>query len=40
MAGNAIIYQSDVIELLVGALRDALEKPMQKPLTKDTEVEE
>ena len=28
-----ILHQSDVIELLVGALRDALEKPMQKPLT-------
>lgn len=28
-----IMHQSDVIELLVGALRDALEKPMQKPLT-------
>lgn len=27
------LHQSDVIELLVGALRDALEKPMQKPLT-------
>ena len=30
---NHILHQSDVIELLVGALRDALEKPMQKPLT-------
>ena len=28
-----ICHQSDVIELLVGALRDALDKPMQKPLT-------
>lgn len=28
-----ILHQSDVIELLVGALRDALDKPMQKPLT-------
>lgn len=28
-----IMYQSDVIELLVGALRDALDKPIQKPLT-------
>lgn len=28
-----IMHQSDVIELLVGALRDALDKPMQKPLT-------
>ena len=28
-----ICYQSDVIELLVAALRDALDKPMQKPLT-------
>lgn len=27
------LHQSDVIELLVGALRDALDKPMQKPLT-------
>lgn len=26
-----MIHQSDVIELLVGALRDALDKPMQKP---------
>ena len=26
-----ILHQSDVIELLVGALRDALDKPMQKP---------
>lgn len=30
---NRIIHQSDVIELLVGALRDALDRPMQKPLT-------
>ena len=30
---NVVLHQSDVIELLVGALRDALEKPMQKPLT-------
>lgn len=28
-----IMHQSDVIELLVGALRDALDKPMQKPMT-------
>lgn len=28
-----VLHQSDVIELLVGALRDALDKPMQKPLT-------
>ena len=28
-----ILHQSDVIKLLVGALRDALDKPMQKPLT-------
>lgn len=28
-----MLHQSDVIELLVGALRDALDKPMQKPLT-------
>ena len=31
--GGFICHQSDVIELLVGALKDALEKPMQKPLT-------
>ena len=31
--GARILHQSDVIELLVGALRDALDKPMQKPLT-------
>ena len=31
--GDRICHQSDVIELLVGALRDALDKPMQKPLT-------
>ena len=31
--GGYICHQSDVIELLIGALRDALEKPMQKPLT-------
>ena len=30
---NHIAHQSDVIELLVAALRDALDKPMQKPLT-------
>ena len=30
---NRILHQSDVIELLVGALRDALDKPIQKPLT-------
>lgn len=28
-----LLHQSDVIELLIGALRDALEKPMQKPMT-------
>lgn len=28
-----VCHQSDVIELLVAALRDALNKPMQKPLT-------
>ena len=28
-----VCHQSDVIELLVGALRDALDKPTQKPLT-------
>ena len=33
--GNMLLHQSDVIELLVGALRDALDKPMQKPLTLD-----
>lgn len=31
--GEHILHQSDVIELLVGALRDALDKPIQKPLT-------
>lgn len=30
---SIIKHQSDVIELLVGALRDALDKPMQKPMT-------
>ena len=30
---DRILHQSDVIELLIGALKDALEKPMQKPLT-------
>ena len=30
---NILLHQSDVIELLVGALRDALDKPMQQPLT-------
>lgn len=29
--GEVILHQSAVIELLVGALRDALDKPMQKP---------
>lgn len=33
LKSNFILHQSDVIELLVGALRDALDKPMQKPLT-------
>ena len=33
--GSLIYHQSDVIELLVGALRDALDKPMQKPMTYD-----
>ena len=28
-----VLHQSDVIELLVGALRDALDKPMQQPMT-------
>lgn len=31
---NTVLHQSDVIELLVGALRDALEKPKNRPLTK------
>lgn len=31
--GNMLLHQSEVIELLVGALRNALDKPMQKPLT-------
>lgn len=31
--GDFVLHQSDVIELLVGALRDALDKPMQKPMT-------
>ena len=35
-----VCHQSDVIELLVGALRDALEKPMQKPLTYDERSDE
>ena len=30
---NRLLHQSDVIELLVGALRDSQDKPMQKPLT-------
>ena len=30
---NHICHQYDVIELLVGALRDALDKPLHKPLT-------
>lgn len=30
---NRVLHQSDVIELLIGALRDALDKPMQKPMT-------
>ena len=33
--GNMLLHQSDVIELLVDALRDALDKPMQQPLTLD-----
>ena len=32
---NRIIHQSDVIELLVGALRDALDKPKNRPFTKE-----
>lgn len=31
--GEKMCHQSGVIELLVGALRDALDKPMQKPMT-------
>ena len=31
---NILLHQSDVIELLVGALRDALDKPKNRPLTK------
>lgn len=31
--GSCLLHQSDVIELLVDALRDALDKPMQKPMT-------
>lgn len=31
--GEKMCHQSDVIELLVGALRNALDKPMQRPLT-------
>lgn len=31
--GDRICHQSDAIELLVGALRDAMDRPMQKPLT-------
>ena len=31
---NRILHQSDVIELLVGALRDALDHPKNRPITK------
>lgn len=31
---NCVLYQCDVIELLVGALRDALDKPKNQPITK------
>ena len=31
--GDVALHQSDVIELLVSALRDAMDRPMQKPLT-------
>lgn len=31
---SIIKHQSDVIELLVGALRDALDKPKNRPITK------
>jgi hypothetical protein len=31
--GDCILHQSDVIELLIGALRDSLGNPIQKPLT-------
>ena len=37
---DRILHQSDVIELLVGALRDALEKPMQKPMQKTLKLED
>lgn len=33
MPTHMICHQSDVIELLVGALRDALAKPLQRPMT-------
>lgn len=35
-----MFHQSDVIELLVGALRDALDKPMQKPMQKPLTLKE
>ena len=31
---DRILHQSDVIELLVGALRDALDHPKNRPITK------
>lgn len=33
--GNMLLHQSDVIELLVGALRDALDKSKKRPLSKE-----
>lgn len=32
--GNMLLHQNNVIELLVGALRDALDKPKNRPITK------
>lgn len=37
---NRVLHQSDVIELLVGALRDALDRPMQKPMQKPIKLED
>ena len=34
LQSNFILHQSDVIELLVGALRDALDKSKNRPLSK------
>ena len=33
--GDFVLHQSDVIELLVGSLRDALDKPKNRPFTKE-----